>query len=167
MFETTQAVLTGRGFDAYEVSNHARGEAFRSRHNLAYWRGQDYAGVGPGAHGRLTLNGARTALRAAPKIAGYLARVSETGVGWDQRQTLTPREAAEERLLMGLRTIEGVALAEVAGVGLDVGDAKIRELADAGFLALENGRLIATPAGRLVLDRITVELATAAQSQGS
>src|SRR6202000_1923947 len=59
--ETTQEVLTAAGFDAYEVSNHAGGEAARSRHNLAYWRGWDYVGAGPGAHGRLTLDGRRVA----------------------------------------------------------------------------------------------------------
>jgi len=65
LYETTRTVLEAAGFEAYEVSNHARGEAARSRHNLVYWRGQDYVGAGPGAHGRLTLDGVRTATTAA------------------------------------------------------------------------------------------------------
>ena len=66
LYETTQEVLEAAGFEAYEVSNHARGEAARSTHNLAYWRGHDYVGVGPGAHGRLTIGGGRIATFAEP-----------------------------------------------------------------------------------------------------
>ncbi|MGZ8369743.1 MAG: radical SAM family heme chaperone HemW, partial [Caulobacteraceae bacterium] len=81
LYDATQTVLEAAGFTAYEVSNHARGEAARSRHNLAYWRGEDYAGVGPGAHGRLTLNGARTATEAERGVGAYIAAVTERGVG--------------------------------------------------------------------------------------
>ena len=101
LYETTQAVLEAEGFGAYEVSNHARGEAARSVHNLAYWRGWDYVGVGPGAHGRLSINGKRQATQAAAKVADYIAGVGFTSEG------LTPREAAIERLLLGLRSVEG------------------------------------------------------------
>jgi len=160
MFGVTQEVLTRRGFDAYEVSNHARGEDARSRHNLAYWRGLDYVGVGPGAHGRLTLNGARTAVRAAAKPADYIQEVRESELGWSEREVLSRRQAAEERLLMGLRTVEGVALSELEPLGLDGRHAKIAELSEAGLLRLGDGRLFATPEGRLVLDRLTLELST-------
>ena len=158
MFETTQQVLEARGYDAYEVSNHARGEAARSRHNLAYWRGHDYVGVGPGAHGRLTLSGARTAVRAATKPADYIQAVRDSDLGWAEREILTRRQVAEERLLMGLRTSEGVELAELASLGLEAGHPKLSDLDQAGLLRLEGGRLIATPQGRLVLDRVTLEL---------
>ena len=158
LFETTQRVLTARGFEAYEVSNHARGEAARSRHNLAYWRGFDYVGVGPGAHGRLTLSGARTAVRAAPKPADYIQAVRDSDLGWGERETLSERQAAEERLLMGLRTVEGVALHELHPLALHAGHAKLQELGEAGLIRLEDGRLLATPEGRLVLDRVTLEL---------
>ncbi|HEX6865816.1 MAG TPA: radical SAM family heme chaperone HemW [Caulobacteraceae bacterium] len=151
LFDTTQAVLEAAGFDAYEVSNHARGEAARSRHNLVYWKGWDYAGVGPGAHGRLTL-GARIATTAPRKIADYVA-----GDGFE-RETLTPEQTAEERLLMGLRIDEGVAMEEVAA--LMIPPAKVRELVEAGLLANDSDRLRATRAGRLVLDRLISELAT-------
>jgi putative oxygen-independent coproporphyrinogen III oxidase len=151
LFDTTQAVLEAAGFDAYEVSNHARGEAARSRHNLVYWRGEDYAGVGPGAHGRLTLDGARVATTAAKKIADYIEGSSE-------RETLTPRQAAEERLLLGLRIDDGVNFDEVAA--LELSSAKVAHLIEAGLLADNPNRLRATRAGRLVLDRLTAELAT-------
>ena len=161
MFDTTQEVLTARGYEAYEVSNHARGEAARSQHNLAYWRGHDYVGVGPGAHGRLTLNGVRTAVRAAAKPADYIQEVRDSELGWSEREALSHRQAAEERLLMGLRTVEGVSLAELLPLGLDDRSAKIAELGDAGLIRLDRGRLIATPQGRLVLDRVTLELSQA------
>jgi putative oxygen-independent coproporphyrinogen III oxidase len=158
LFDTTQAVLEAEGFDAYEVSNHARGEAARSRHNLVYWRGHDYVGVGPGAHGRISLGGVRQATQAAAKPADYIARVAETGQGVVAREALNPRETAEERLLSGLRIDEGVARAEVAA--LEIGPEKIAHLMALGLLAEDPERLRATRQGRLVLDRLTTELAT-------
>jgi oxygen-independent coproporphyrinogen-3 oxidase len=159
LFEATQEVLSAAGFDAYEVSNHARGEAARSRHNLVYWRGQDYVGVGPGAHGRLSLDGARTATVAEPRIGDYLQRVAETGLGWRDQERLSPQAAAEERLLMGLRTSEGVALDELAPAGITRGSPRLTDLVEAGLLTAGGGRLTATPRGRLVLDRLICELA--------
>ena len=161
LYQTTQDVLTARGFEAYEVSNHARSPEDRCRHNLIYWRGEDYVGVGPGAHGRLVLDGARTALKAASKIRDYVKRVEDVGLGWESREALTPVETAEERLLMGLRTSEGVELAELAPLGLHAGHPKVIELAEAGLLGCDAGRLTATASGRLVLDKVTAELAGA------
>jgi oxygen-independent coproporphyrinogen-3 oxidase len=158
LFDTTQTVLQAEGFDAYEVSNHARGEAARSRHNLVYWRGLDYIGAGPGAHGRITLGGARHATQAARRPADYIARVAEAGVGFVERQPLTLVEAAEERLLSGLRITEGVPQADVTA--LAIAPDKIAGLIALGLLADDPRRLRATPAGRLVLDRLTTELAT-------
>lgn len=160
-YDATQETLSGEGFEAYEVSNHARGEAARSRHNLVYWRGEDYVGVGPGAHGRLALDGARTATAAHGRVEDYVGAVEATGLGWASREQLSPREAAEERLLMGLRTSEGVGLDEVAAIGLSAGAPPVSELSQAGLLDVAGVRLVATAAGRLVLDRLTAELATA------
>jgi oxygen-independent coproporphyrinogen-3 oxidase len=158
LYDTTQDVLAGAGFEAYEVSNHARGAGARSRHNLVYWRGHDYVGAGPGAHGRLTLGGVRTATRAAGKPADYIARVAETGLGFVAREALSPREAAEERLLGGLRILDGVILGDVAALKIPAD--KIAHLVSLGLLVDDPRRLVATPAGRLVLDRLTTELAT-------
>jgi oxygen-independent coproporphyrinogen-3 oxidase len=158
LFDTTQAVLEAAGFDAYEVSNHARGEAARSRHNLIYWQGKDYVGAGPGAHGRITVDGARQATQAARKPADYIARVTQAGVSFAHTETLSPREAAQERLLSGLRITDGVPLAEVAALAIH--PRTIAELQRLGLLAHDPERLRATSAGRLVLDRLTQELAT-------
>jgi oxygen-independent coproporphyrinogen-3 oxidase len=160
-YDVTQEVLSAAGFEAYEVSNHARGEAARSRHNLVYWRGEDYAGAGPGAHGRLTLDEGRTATVAESKVGAYVRAVAERGTGWTSSEALDPRAAAEERLLMGLRTLEGVRFEEVAPLDLAPDAAIVRDLTEAGLLDAGSGRLRATPAGRLVLDRLTAELATA------
>jgi oxygen-independent coproporphyrinogen-3 oxidase len=157
LFDTTQEVLAGAGFEAYEVSNHARGAAAHSRHNLVYWRGFDYVGAGPGAHGRLTITGERLATYAAPKPTDYIAKVAETGFGFESRTALSPREVAEERVLSGLRIPEGVAHAEVAA--LQIPPQRIADLVSHGLLADDPQRLRATPAGRLVLDRLTAELA--------
>ena len=159
LFETTQAVLESAGFDAYEVSNHARGAAARSRHNLVYWRGRDYVGVGPGAHGRLSLTEGRAATTAHRAIKAYVAAVAETGVGFTH-EVLTAQEAAEERLLLGLRIDDGVGFDEMAPLGLTPTLAKVRDLVETGLLADDSNRLRATRSGRLVLDRLTETLAT-------
>ena len=163
LYETTQAVLGAAGFDAYEVSNHARGAAARSRHNLIYGRGGDYIGGGPGAHGRITTaDGARWSTLTPSRISDYVACVETTGCGVAERERLSPLEAAQERLLMGLRTVEGVALDELAALQLD--PAMIEHLRSAGMLQATADRLIATRQGRALLDRITLELAESAAS---
>ena len=152
------AVLEAEGFHAYEVSNHARGDPARSRHNLVYWQGQDYVGAGPGAHGRITVGGVRQATHAAGRPADYIARVAAAGVGFTSREPLSPVEAAEERLLSGLRVTEGLPRADVAA--LAISPDKIAGLIELGLLADDPDRLRTTPRGRLVLDRLTTELAT-------
>jgi oxygen-independent coproporphyrinogen-3 oxidase len=156
LFEVTQAVLGEVGFEAYEVSNHARGEAARSRHNLIYWRGEDYVGVGPGAHGRLTLGETRFATESPRRAQDYIARVEQRGIG-AALEPLEPREITLERLLMGLRTGEGVRTAELGG--LDLGSSRMA--AFEGFLQIADGRLVATARGRPVLDHIIAELTCA------
>jgi oxygen-independent coproporphyrinogen-3 oxidase len=162
LFDTTQAVLEAAGFEAYEVSNHARGQTARSRHNLAVWRGAEYLGVGPGAHGRLRLEAGRSAIRTAPRIADYIARVGRIGTGFDTVETLDATAEAEERLMLGLRIGEGVRLAEVAALGLRAGAAPVAPLVRDGLLANDPTRLRATPSGRLVLDRVIRDLIVAA-----
>jgi putative oxygen-independent coproporphyrinogen III oxidase len=158
LFETTQAVLEQAGFDAYEVSNHARGAAARSRHNLVYWRGWDYVGAGPGAHGRLTGAAGREATIAHARPADYIAAVHETGLGFSSRESLSPVEAAEERLLLGLRIVEGVPFTELAALELSPRHPRVVELAEAGLVANDPERLRATPAGRLLLDSLIARL---------
>ncbi len=159
LYETTQAVLSGAGFDAYEVSNHARGVAARSTHNLQVWRGGDYLGLGPGAHGRLTLDGARTTTVAHRRIGDYIAGVS-AGSPWAEQDRLSPADAAEERLLLGLRTVEGAPAALLVDLGLSLETGPAAELIADGFLRVQAGRLIATARGRPVLDGVLKALLT-------
>ena len=156
LYEATQAVLGAAGFEAYEVSNHARDVAARSAHNLHVWRGGDYVGIGPGAHGRLTLDGVRTTTVAHRRIAAYVEGVA-AGLPWSEQETLDPRAAAEERLLLGLRTVEGVALIDLAALDLT---ARVDGLVEDGFLAVADGRVAATATGRPVLDAVLKALLT-------
>lgn len=159
LYETTQTVLQAAGFEAYEVSNHARGVTARSSHNLHVWRGGDYLGLGPGAHGRLTLNGVRTATVAHRGIADYVTGVAG-GAPWSEHQPLSPTDAAEEKVLLGLRTVEGVALAELDTLGRTVGRGALADLIADGFLEVEAGRVRATAMGRPVLDSVLGKLLT-------
>ncbi len=158
LYETTQAVLETAGFEAYEVSNHARGAAARSRHNLAYWTGQDYAGAGPGAHGRLTTAEGRLATQAAARPGDYIAAVTRTGRGFGEKEILTPRDAAVERLLLGLRIADGVAWREVSALGLAPDAPIVADLAAEGLVTASAGRLAATASGRRVLDSLVAAL---------
>jgi putative oxygen-independent coproporphyrinogen III oxidase len=153
LYETTQAVLEGAGFEAYEVSNHARGVGARSSHNLHVWRGGDYLGVGPGAHGRLTLDGVRTATVAHKGIGPYVAGVAGASP-WSERAGQTPAEAAEEKVLLGLRTVEGVTLDVLAALDLSPLRSPLADLIADGFLVRRGPRIVASPRGRPVLDGV-------------
>jgi putative oxygen-independent coproporphyrinogen III oxidase len=158
LYETTQELTQGAGLPAYEISNHARPGA-ESRHNLIYWRYGDYAGAGPGAHGRLDLNGRRTATAAIKLPERWRDTVAKNGHGFTEVTPISNDEAAREHLLMNLRLAEGIDLAAYEkrwGVGLD--GARMAALVQQGFLARENGRLMATPSGRLLLNRVIEEL---------
>jgi len=150
LYEATQHALAAAGFDAYEVSNHARGIAARSAHNLHVWRGGDYIGVGPGAHGRLTLNGTRTASVAHRAIGSYLAGV-EAAAPWSEHTPLSAQDAAEERVLLGLRTVEGVAVSVLEDVATPGATASL--IAD-GLLEHINGHIRTTATGRPLLDGV-------------
>jgi putative oxygen-independent coproporphyrinogen III oxidase len=154
LYETTQELTEAAGLPAYEISNHAR-TGQESRHNLIYWRYGDYAGAGPGAHGRLDLNGTRTATAAIKLPERWRDTVAKTGRGFADLTPVSNDEAAREHLLMNLRLSEGLDLGLYEkrwGAGLDA--AKIAALTEQGFLALKDGRLTATPSGRLLLNRV-------------
>lgn len=153
LYEATQTVLEAAGFDAYEVSNHARGEAARSTHNLHVWRGGDYVGIGPGAHGRLTLDGVRTATVARRSIVDYLSGVASNDP-WSERESQSSLDAAEERILLGLRTVEGVAMTDLEALGLTPETGRFADLLADGFLIRQGDRIAATAAGRPVLDSV-------------
>ncbi|MEA5412478.1 hypothetical protein VB737_11940, partial [Synechococcus sp. BA-120 BA3] len=159
LYEVTQTVLGQAGFEAYEVSNHARGVAARSVHNLHVWRGGDYLGVGPGAHGRMTLDGVRTATVAHRGVTDYVAGVG-AGTPWAEQTALSPVEAAEEKVLLGLRTDEGVPLTVLAGLRIGPAAGPLADLIEDGFLTLSGGRVAATAQGRPVLDAVLKALLT-------
>ncbi|MBX9707195.1 MAG: radical SAM family heme chaperone HemW [Caulobacteraceae bacterium] len=157
LFEATQAILEESGFEAYEVSNHARASAARSAHNLHVWRGGDYVGVGPGAHGRLTERGARVSTLAHRRIADYVVGVA-SGQPWSETRRFPPREAAEERLLLGLRTTEGVPGVMMDALDLTPESAPMAGLLEEGFVTLQGGRLAVTARGRPLLDAVLKRL---------
>lgn len=159
LYEATQEVLLNAGFDAYEVSNHARGVAARSAHNLHVWRGGDYLGLGPGAHGRLTLDGVRNATVAHRRIGDYVTGVSESAP-WAEHDALSPADAAEERFLLALRTVEGAPSALLADLNLSLDHSPVADLIADGFLTAASGRLSATAKGRPVLDGVLKALLT-------
>lgn len=161
LYEVTQDILGRAGFESYEVSNHALSPAHQSRHNLVYWRGEDYLGVGPGAHGRVTRNGVREATVAAMTPGAYIDQVAAGGTGLAEQETLSPVAAAEERLLSGLRTWEGVSYGDLGALGLTSDHPEVMALTTDGLLAPDADRLRPTPAGRLVLNWLTSRLALA------
>jgi len=160
LFEATQELTEAAGLPAYEVSNHAA-PGLECRHNLAYWRYQDYAGIGPGAHGRLLLaDGKAIATRRHAQPEAWLDAVERHGQGSAEETALLPAERAEEMLMMGLRLAEGLSIAGLArrsGMTLDALAPRARRqpLIDEGLLEERGGFLRATVAGRAVLSALT------------
>lgn len=152
MWDVTQEVTARAGFGAYEVSNHAL-EGAESRHNLLYWRYGDYAGVGPGAHGRLTLGGVRWATE-GPRAPGAWLAAAETGCGEVARERLSVEDQRAEFLLMGMRLREGVEWARLERFGVEDIVSNINGLVDIGMVEHVGGRLRATDAGRPVLNAV-------------
>ena len=162
MYERTQRIMKDAGLPAYEISNHARPGA-ECRHNLLYWRGGDYIGVGPGAHGRLSNNGKTETTYQARDPAAWLA-AAERGNATVKRTTLTPDERRHEVLLMGLRLREGIAAADFKTLtGSDLVDAldaaALDDLCREHYLAWDDKTLRATPEGTIRLDSVLAALA--------
>jgi len=162
LYELTQETTEAAGLPAYEISNHARPGA-ESRHNLVYWRGGAWLGVGPGAHGRLpTTAGGRIATDTEKAPERWLARVEELGHGLVLEEPVAADDQARELLLMSLRLAEGSDLSRVRALASDVLDEiAIEELIAQGFLARHEGRLRATRKGRPVLNRVLAEIVRA------
>jgi putative oxygen-independent coproporphyrinogen III oxidase len=166
LFETTQEMMEAKGLPAYEISNHAKpGE--ESRHNLAYWRYGDYAGIGPGAHGRISFDGKKWATRAhrAPEI--WMEKVRQYGHGAHPFESIDLLKRGQEMLLMGLRLTEGIALdafAEETQTPLlrFLNASRLQTLADGGFLEVNNNRMTATKTGRQRLNAVLSTLVDAA-----
>ncbi len=164
LYEATGEECARAGLLAYEISNYARpGE--ESRHNLAYWRYLDYAGIGPGAHGRVTVDGALHATRRHRAPEPWAGRVEQTGHGMTANEPISAADRAREALLMGLRLTEGIDLARfVARTGRTLAqsvDAGIMaRCIGEGYLTLTPERLMATQEGRIRLDSLLAALVT-------
>jgi oxygen-independent coproporphyrinogen-3 oxidase len=160
LYDVTQEICEAHRLPSYEISNHARPGA-ESRHNLVYWRYGEYAGIGPGAHGRLVTDEGRIATAAEKHPESWLARVEAHGHGIVESERLTPEEETDEFLLMGLRLREGIDPARyeaLAGRALD--ERRIASLLGDGLIATRVGaRLAVTPAGFPVLDAVVADLA--------
>jgi putative oxygen-independent coproporphyrinogen III oxidase len=159
LYLLTQELCDAAGLPSYEVSNHARPGA-ESRHNLLYWRGHDYAGVGPGAHSRITRDDGKHAIAIRKSPEAWLQAVAASGHGIEQDERLSPQNSADEYLLMGLRLAEGIDVKRLKAIdGRKLDDARLQRLEAQGLVKRTDGRLRATDTGRLVLDRLIVELA--------
>jgi len=154
LYDLTQDLCEQAGFIAYEVSNHARPGA-ESKHNLLYWRGGDYAGIGPGAHGRLTINGQRHATECWKQPEAWLKAV-DAGSGIKVKEGLSIPDVGEERLIMGLRLLEGIDIEDVSDV-LDW--PRLQSLTEEGYIWQSDRRIGATPKGRPLLNHLISQLA--------
>ncbi|ARE40609.1 Radical SAM family protein [Rhodovulum sp. P5] len=158
MYAATQEICEDAGMPAYEVSNHARPGA-ESRHNLIYWRMGDYAGVGPGAHGRLTLDSTRWATETPLSPEEWLTRVETGENGELPRQALSREDQAAEYLLMGLRLVEGISISRLENLaGKPLNHNIINDLVESGLIGTAHGRLYATKTGRALLNGVIAAL---------
>ncbi len=160
LYDLTRDLCADAGLPAYEISNHARPGA-ECRHNLVYWRGREYAGVGPGAHGRLDIGGDRHATATEKRPEPWLMRVEAFGQGIVTDEILNREERGDEFLLMGLRLVEGIDPARYAALaGRPLDPDRIRRLSEEGAIAIDpDGRLRVTQAGFPLLDAVVADLA--------
>ena len=157
LFEHSRAACAAAGLPAYEISNHARPDG-ECRHNVSNWQGGDYAGIGPGAHGRLSVDGVRHASYALPTPNDWLQSVAAKGHGWQSFEPLDDAARHAETLLLGLRLTQGIAYERLSAAGLVLDGARLADMQAAGLIVRDATRLAATPEGCLVLDRLVAEL---------
>jgi len=164
LFEVTQEMCEAAGYPAYEISNHAKPDA-TCRHNLTYWRGGDYVGIGPGAHGRITEKGMARATRQIKAPAIWLRRVGEKGHGTQEVEALSGDSRGRELVMVGLRLAEGidkVRFARLAGrpLGGAIDTEAVPGLVEGGYLTDAPDRMTATPKGRMALNAVLRSLLT-------
>jgi putative oxygen-independent coproporphyrinogen III oxidase len=157
MYEATQDLCAAAGMPAYEVSNHARPGA-ESRHNLIYWRAGDYAGIGPGAHGRISTDHGRRATTAERMPEAWLTAVETRGTGDTEQEDMPPGDRATEYALMSLRLVEGMDILRFQALGGQMTAAAMDSLLQSGHILKDMNRLCATASGRLVLNAVLRQL---------
>jgi oxygen-independent coproporphyrinogen-3 oxidase len=157
LFELTQKKARSAGMPAYEISNHARGAEEQSLHNLLYWQGGDWIGVGPGAHGRVQVSGQRQEAATILRPQNYAEAVAKTGTGTDVLAPLSAQDDLAERLLLGLRLSSGIDLQTLqnrAGAKIEAG--RLQRALDLQIVQIRQGNLLAT--NPLLVDRVVLEL---------
>ncbi|NKB55709.1 MAG: coproporphyrinogen III oxidase [Alphaproteobacteria bacterium] len=157
LYDVTQEILAVAGLPAYEISNHAAPGA-ESRHNLIYWRYGDYAGIGPGAHGRVTLGGEKAATQRIRSPEAWLEQVETKGHGAEPSETLSAETQFSEIVLMGLRLAEGIPESRIQAVGGAFDPDRLKSLTENGLIERSAGRIRATEAGRTRLDAVIAHL---------
>lgn len=158
MYARTQEICEAHGMPAYEISNHAVAGA-ESRHNSLYWRYGDYAGIGPGAHGRLTLNDTRHATESHLSPDRWLTAVQRDRCGESRRSALSRTEQAQEMLMMGLRLCDGIDMDRFERLrGAPIAPERLRDLRDLGMIETSGTRLRASRDGRTVLNAVLRDL---------
>jgi oxygen-independent coproporphyrinogen-3 oxidase len=158
MYQATQDICGAAGLSAYEVSNHARSGS-ESRHNLIYWRYGDYAGIGPGAHGRLSIDEKRFATESPLMPEQWLATVEKSGSAMEMVEDILPEDQFAEYLMMSLRLSEGSELDRLQKFDKNLLDmSKLQSLAHDGFLTVTNSHVIATEKGRIILNTLLAEI---------
>ena len=162
LFEDTQFYLEGVGLSAYEISNHAK-KGKECKHNLTYWTGGDYVGIGPGAHGRLQLNNQMVATYQIHNPENWLKAIDDKGFGTAKRRILDQAVRAEELLIMGLRLVQGIdlkSIEQIAGINLidHVNIDQLLILQRYGFMRPSKTHLVATPKGLIQLNSIIAKL---------
>lgn len=158
MYDVTQEICAAKGLPAYEISNHARPGA-ECRHNKIYWQYGDYAGIGPGAHGRLTLSGNRIATDTPLMPETWLETVQKNGTATRNAEVITLADQAAEYLMMSLRLTEGSDLSRVSALSPNrIDTLRMSQMIDDGFLTLDNQLLCTTSKGKVVLNAILGEL---------
>lgn len=166
MFELTQEVTAAAGLPAYEVSNHAR-PGDESRHNLIYWRMGDYAGIGPGAHGRLTLGNRRVATESERMPTAWLEKTLTTPGQAERVETLPAEDRANEYLMFALRLKEGASLSRYAALaGADLPQAALAEVIELGLVSVSGDLITTTETGAMMLNAVLRALLADRRSAG-
>ncbi len=159
LYELTQEITRSSGLPAYEVSNHARAADHQSRHNSVYWQGGDWIGVGPGAHGRISISADRYATEAIRRPGDYIRRLLEPGAVLPAPERLGRMDVARELLAMGLRPVTGLDLRRIEALsGQSVPSAVLETMEEAGWVCRDGPMLRLTGSGRLLADAVTARL---------
>lgn len=150
LYMATENIMNAHKYTSYEVSNYAQPNN-ECMHNLQYWNGSDYLGIGPGAHSRITIDNVRYAINNVYNPQDWLNKVNSENHGTQSKQVLNKQDITIEKILMGLRTIYGVDASEFNQIKLD-------QMLSAGFLKIKQGMVVATPQGRLILNSIIANI---------